>query len=174
MQSQQALEVKQTSPSGPVFVEAEKLFAQMKESAQSIARRAYDFFEERGREFGHDLEDWLRAEFELTRGVPLELKENDGHLVVRAEVPGFKPDEIKVSVEPKQIVISGQTEQEKEEETANKVFSELRSNQFCRCLSLPAEVDPAKATAALKDGVLELTLAKAAASQATNVEVKAV
>lgn len=173
MQPQQALEVKKTSPSGPIFVEAEKLFEQVKESAQSITKRAYQFFEERGREFGHDLEDWLRAEFELTRRLPLELKENDGQLIVRAEVPGFKPDEIKVSVEPKQIIISGQTEQKKEEETANKVFSELRSNQFCRCFSLPTEVDPAKATATLKDGILELTLAKAAASRATKVEVKA-
>lgn len=173
MQPSQALEAKQTSPSAPVFVEAEKLFEQMKESAQSIAKRAYEFFEGRGQKVGHDLEDWLRAEFELTRSVPLELKENDGQLVVRAEVPGFKPDEIKVSVEPKQVVIGGQTEQKKEEETANEVFSEFRSNQFCRCLSLPAEVDPTKATATLKDGILELTLAKAAASKATKVEVKA-
>ena len=172
MQAQKALEMKQTSPSSPVFVEAEKLFEQMKDSAQSIAKRAYEFFEERGRDFGHDLEDWLRAEFELTRRLPLELKENDGQLIVRAEVPGFKPDEIKVSVEPKQIIISGQTEQKKEEQTAKEVFSELQSNQFCRCLSLPAEVDPATATATLKEGVIEITLTKAAASKATNVEVK--
>ena len=173
MQSQQALEMKQTSPSSPVFVEAEKLFEQMKESAQTIAKRAYEFFEERGPEFGHDLEDWLRAEFELARRLPLEVKENDGLLIVRAEVPGFKPDEIKVSVEPSQIIISGQAEQKKEEQTAKEVFSEFRSDQFCRCLNLPAEVVPAKATATLKDGVLELTLAKAAAGKATQVEVKA-
>jgi HSP20 family protein len=146
----------------------------MKESAQSIAKRAYEFFEERGREFGHDLEDWLRAEFELTRRLPLELKENDGQLIIRAEVPGVKPDEINVSVEPKQIIISGQTEQKKEEQTAKEVFSELQSSQFCRCLSLPSEVDPTTATATLKEGVLELTLTKTAASKATNVVVKAV
>ncbi|MBS1791756.1 MAG: Hsp20 family protein [Acidobacteria bacterium] len=172
MQPQQALEVKKTSPSGPVFVEAEKLFEQVKESAQSIAKRAYEFFEDRGREFGHDLEDWLRAEFELTRRVPLELRENDGQLIVRAEVPGFKPAEIKVSVEPMQIIISGKTEEKKQEETANEVFSEIQSNQFCRCLGLPAEVDPTKATATLKDGVLELMLVKSATGKATNVEIK--
>jgi HSP20 family protein len=105
--------------------------------------------------------------------LPLELKESDEQLIVRAEAPGFKPDEIKVSVEPNQIIISGQIEQKKEEETANKDFSEFRSNQICRCLSLPTEVDPAKTTATLKDGVLELTLAKVAAGKATNVEVKA-
>jgi len=173
MQPQQALKSQQSAPSGPVFVEAEKLFEQMKESAQSIAKRAYQFFEERGREFGHEVEDWLRAEFELTRRLPLELTENDGQLIVRAEVPGLKAEEIKVSVEPKQIIITGQTEQKKEEETADKVFSEFQTNQLCRCLSLPKKVDPAKATATLKDGILELTLVKAAASEPTNVEVKA-
>ncbi len=173
MQPQQALKSQQSAPSGPVFVEAEKLFEQMKESAQSIARRAYQFFEERGREFGHEVEDWLRAEFELTRRLPLELKESDGHLIVRAEVPGLKAEELKVSVEPKQIIITGQTEQKKEEETANEVFSEFQTNQLCRCLSLPQEVDPSQATATLKDGVLELKLVKTVAGKVTNVEVKA-
>lgn len=172
MQPQQALKSQQSASSGPVFVEAEKLFEQMKESAQSIARRAYQFFEERGREFGHEVEDWLRAEFELTRRLPLELTENDGQLIVRAEVPGLKAEEIKVSVEPKQIIITGQTEQKKEEETTNRVFSEFQTNQLCRCLSLPKEVDPSQATATLKDGVLELKLVKTAAGKTTNVEVK--
>lgn len=173
MQPQQALKSQQSAPSGPVFVEAEKLFEQMKESAQSIARRAYQFFEERGREFGHEVEDWLRAEFELTRRLPLELKESDGHLIVRAEVPGLKAEELKVSVEPKQIIITGQTEQKKEEETANEVFSEFQTNQLCRCLILPKEVDPSQATATLKDGVLELKLVKTVDGKVTNVEVKA-
>jgi HSP20 family protein len=171
MQPQKALESKKTS-AGPVFVGSEKLSEQAVEFAQAIARRAYEFFEGRGRALGHDLEDWLRAELELNRRVPLELKENDNQLIVRAEVPGFKPDEIKVSVEPNQIIISGNTEQRKEGETANEVFSEIQSNQFCRRLALPEEVDPGSAAATLKDGILELTLTKIAASTRTEVEVK--
>ena len=50
------------------------------------------------------------------------------------------------------------------------MLSEIRSNQFCRELRLPAEVDPAKTTAVLKDGVLELGC-KSAESKAVNVEV---
>jgi HSP20 family protein len=172
MQSKQALEAKQTSAPGPVFVGSEKLSERAVEFAQEIARRAYEFFEGRGRALGHDLDDWLRAEFDLNRRVPLELKDNDNQLIVRAEVPGFRPDEIKVSVEPNQIIISGNTEQRKEGETSNEVFSEIQSNQFCRRLGLPKEVDPATALATLKDGILELTLTKIAASTPTEVEVK--
>jgi HSP20 family molecular chaperone IbpA len=64
---------------------------------------------------------------------------------------------------------SEKTTEEKKEET---LLSEFRSNQFCRELRLPAEVDLTKTTAVLKDGVLELGFAKVAESKAVNVEVR--
>jgi HSP20 family protein len=171
MKSQQGIQpTKQQAPANPIFVEAEKLFEQMKEFSQSVARRAYEYFEARGREFGHDLEDWFRAESELMRRVPVEVKEADGQITVRAEVPGFAPDEIKISVEPQRLVISGKSEKTTEKEQT--LISEFRSNQFCRELRLPAEVEPDKTTAVLKDGVLELVFAKAAESKPVAVEVK--
>jgi HSP20 family protein len=173
MKSQQGTQpTKQQAPSGPIFVEAKKLFEQMKEFSQSVALRAYEYFEARGREFGHDLEDWFRAESELMRRVPVEIKEADGQITVRAEVPGFTANEIKVSVEPHRLVISGKLEKTTEDEREQTLLSEFRSNQFCRELRLSAEVEPDKTTAVLKDGVLELAFAKAAASKAVDVEVK--
>jgi len=139
---------------------------------QSVARRAYEYFEARGREFGHDLEDWFRAESELMRRVPVEIKDADGQITVRAEVPGFAADEIKVSVEPQRLVISGKSEKTTEETKEQTLISEFRSNQFCRELRLPAEVEPDKTTAVLKDGVLELAFPKADGSKAVDVEVK--
>ncbi len=73
------------SPAGkPLFVEAEQLFEQMKELTQNIAQRAYDFFEARGREFGREFDDWFRAESEVLRRVPVEIKEVGDKLTVRA------------------------------------------------------------------------------------------
>jgi HSP20 family protein len=173
MKSQQAIQTaKQQAPASPVFVEAEKLFEQMKEFSQSVARRAYEYFEARGREFGHELEDWFRAESELMRRVPVEIKEADSQITVRAEVPGFAANEINVSVEPQRLVISGKSEETTEEKKEQTLLSEFRSNQFYRELRLPAEVDPSKTTAVLKDGVLKLAFAKGAESRAVNVEVK--
>jgi HSP20 family protein len=173
MKSQQGIQTtKQQTPASPVFVEAEKLFEQMKEFSQSVARRAYEYFEARGREFGHDLEDWFHAESELMRRVPVEIKDADGRIMVRAEVPGFAANEIKVSVEPQRLFISGKSEKTAEEEKEQTVLSEFRSNQFCRELRLPAEVKPDKTTAVLKDGVLELVFAKDAESKAVAVEAK--
>jgi HSP20 family protein len=106
------------------------------------------------------------------RWVPIEIKETENQITIRAEVPGFTADEIKVSVEPKWLVISGKSEKTTEEKKEQTVCSELRSNQFCRELTLPAEVDPAKTSANLKDGILELVLAKTAEPKSVNVEVK--
>jgi HSP20 family molecular chaperone IbpA len=170
MQAQQALEKK--AAASPLFVEAEKLFDQMKGFSQNVAQRAYELFESRGREIGHELEDWFRAEFEVMRWVPVEMKEADGKFIVRAEVPGFKAADIKVNVEPRQLTISGKHETKQEEKAENSFYSELRANQFYRCLTLPATVDTTKTDATLKDGVLELTLDKAPASQPVNVAVK--
>ncbi len=87
-------------------------------------------------------------------------------------MPGFKAEEIKVSVEPQCVVISGKTAAQAEKQEAQTVYSEWRANQFCRALTLPAEVDPASAAATLKEGVLELTLAKSATQAPVQVAVK--
>jgi HSP20 family protein len=173
MQSQQALESQGKPPStSPIFVEAEKLLEQMKEFSQAISRRAYEFFETRGREIGHELEDWFRAESELLRRIPVEIQESDEQLTARAEVPGFSASEIKVSVEPRRLSISGKIEPAAEQKAEKLIYTERRPNGFCRTLDLPAEVDPAQAAATLKNGILELTLPKAAVSKAVRVEVK--
>jgi HSP20 family protein len=173
MQSQTALETKpETSSNSPFIVEAEKLLDRMREVSQNIARRAYEFFEARGGEIGQSLDDWFRAESELLRPVPIEINQTDKQITVRAEAPGFKAEEIKVSVEPSRLIISGESEGKTEEKTEQTVYNELRSRQFCRAIELPGEVDPQRATATLKDGVLELTLDKTERAPATNVEVE--
>ena len=168
MQSNQALQ--KTTTTSPIFVEAEKLFAQMKEFSQSVANRAYHYFEARGRELGHELEDWIKAESDLMRHVPVEIIDKEKQLIVRAEVPGFKASEINVSFEPRFLTISGKGNQIKSEEA---IYSERRTAQFCRRILLPTDVDPATATASLKEGILELKVAHAVQKAPLNVEVKA-
>jgi HSP20 family protein len=157
----------------PVMVETERLLNRIKEVSEAIAKRAYDFFEQRGREFGRDVDDWLHAELELLRPAPVEIIEGDSELKVRVEVPGFTAKDIQVSVDPQRVIISGKLEKTDEQKTERTVYTERRSNEILRTLELPAEVDPTKATATLKDGVLHLSLAKAVVSEPVKVEVKA-
>jgi HSP20 family protein len=145
----------------------------MKEVSETISRRAYEFFEQRGREIGREIDDWLHAECELLRPVRIEISEDDKVLKVRAEVPGFSAKDIQISVEPRRIIISGQTETTEDQKTAETVISEWKSNEILRAVELPAEVDPGKATAVVKDGILELSIEKAVTAGAVAVEVKA-
>lgn len=171
MQTQKAMQTAE-STSSPIFVEAEKLLEQMQKLTQSVAQRAYEFFEERGRMIGHELEDWFRAEAELLRPLPIEMKEDENRFTVRAEVPGFKAEEIKISAEPRQLLIEGKCEKAEQEETEKVVYSERRSNHFCRSLHLVAEIDPASVSASIKDGVLEIVLPKVPEKQPVGVEIK--
>src|SRR6185295_2140822 len=91
----------------PIIVETQRLLQRMKEVSEAIGRRAYEFFEQRGREIGRDVDDWLHAEFELFRPIRIDLSEDDKVFRVRAEVPGFSTKDIQVSVEPRRIIISG-------------------------------------------------------------------
>lgn len=172
MKPQQALEPKATET--PIFVEAEKLINRLEDVTKAVAHRAYEYFEERGRKFGNELEDWFRAEADFLRYVPAAMKEDENQFMIQAEVPGFKANEIKISVEPKRLIMEGNSEQSTEEKSEKVVFSERRTHQFCRSFRLPVEVETDKVTANLKDGMLEITLPKAPVRPPIGVEIKPV
>jgi HSP20 family protein len=92
-------------------------------------------------------------------------------LEIRAEIPGFKAEELKVFVEPNRLTISGETEKSSEEKTDNTLYSEWRSQKAFRTLDLPREVKTDDAKATLKDGILSLTLAKAEETEPQKVEI---
>lgn len=150
------------------------IFDEMRETFDSIARRAYELFESDGRQSGRELENWVRAEHEFLHPMNVEVREADGSLRVRAEVPGFDSKDLEISVEPTRLTIAGKREWTEKEKKENVVYSECRSNQLFRSVSLPAEVDAEKATATLRQGILELSLPKATASKKVKIEPKAV
>jgi HSP20 family protein len=171
VQAKTALEPKEQTV--PVSTEIEEsIFEQFKDTVQSIGKRAFELFEKRGRQFGNDFEDWLRAESELVRRVPVEVKDADGNLDIRAEVPGFKPAELKVYVEPRRLTISGETEQKTEESDENTLYTEWRSQKIFRAFDLPLEVKANDAKATLKNGILTLTVPKAEVVEPRKIEIE--
>ena len=141
--------------------------------SNSIARRAFEIFEDRGRAFGHDLEDWLRAESEFLHPIHLDIAESDDAVTVRAEVPGFSAKELEVGVEPHRLTISGKREiNRRSGKQKDHLHGALCRNQIFRAIDLPAEVASSKVTASLKDGVLELSMPKVTKTQKVRVEEK--
>lgn len=157
----------------PAFVEAEKMFGKLAEITKETAAKAYDFFVMRGSQFGSHFEDWLRAESEMLRVAPVEIKETNDLVNVRVAVPGFKSNEIEISLKGNTLIISGETTAEDMKDDESTFYSELRSNRFLRQLTLPCEVETEKVEAELRDGILALSLQKRAEEEAVKVAVKA-
>jgi HSP20 family molecular chaperone IbpA len=159
-------------PSTLKLVEPRTLFERINRIHENIARRAFEFFENAGSLFGHEWDDWFKAEAELLHPVHINISESDDGINVQAEVPGFDANELEVSVEPRRLTISGKKETGKESKKGKTIYKEQCSNELLRVIDLPVEVDPAKTTATLKNGVLELDMAKSAQARTTRVEVK--
>lgn len=157
----------------PVTSECDDLLNRVKGVYESITHRAYEFFVNRGRQVGHDVEDWLRAEFELLRPVPVDMEVNENEIKVKAQLPGFKSEDIEVSAEPRRLVIHGCREKLVEETKGDLTYSERHTGDVFRALELPEEIDPAQATAQLKDGLLDITMPRVKASEPTYIEIKA-
>jgi HSP20 family protein len=157
----------------PIMIEPETMFERFAEISKEIAHKAFEFFQTRGREFGTHLDDWLKAESEILRPTPVEITESGDIVNVRAAVPGFKPEEIEVSINGDRLFMSGEAKSEEKKEDENTFYSEWRSNRFCRQLTLPSKVETDDVHAVLKDGVLTLALKKAAEKEAAKVSVKA-
>lgn len=155
------------------LMDGDPFFQRMMEISDIIARRAYELFEGRGGQDGHDWEDWFRAESELLNPVPAEISEADDQVVVRADVPGFTKKDIEVRVEPHRLIISGSREQVHDQKKRKTLYSERRSDEVFRMIHLAEEIDPDKVKATLQEGILEVALSKADPAKKIPAAVKA-
>ncbi len=88
----------------------------------------------------------------------VEMTEREGQLVIHAELPGLSRDDVKVEVTDDAVTIQGERKEEKKEEKKGYYFNECRYGSFFRTIPLPEGVDPSKATAEFKNGVLEVMM----------------
>src|ERR1051325_11497719 len=126
-----------------------------------VRERAYQIFDGRGRGDGHDWDDWFQAETELLKPVPLEITEKGNMLNIRADVPGFNENELEVNLEDGVLTIKGEHHEETEKKEEKLYYNERLARQIFRSFTLPVNVNADKAAAALKEGVLEVSVPKA-------------
>lgn len=101
--------------------------------------------------FGEGADEW---------SVPLDIREQDGNLVVEASVPGMKAEEIDVQIEDDILTIKGETSSEKEEKKKGYLLRERSEGSFSRTIRLPKGVDADSAESKYADGVLTVTMLK--------------
>jgi|SRR5579872_814005 len=138
----------------------------------AISRRAFELYEQEGRVDGQDLRHWLEAEREILHPVHMKLEDTGAEFLVLAELPGFKANEIEVSVEPRRVIITGKRELKEEDKQGDAIYVEQCADEIFRTMDLPAEVNALKVVAMLKDGVLTVQLPKATATKTALTDSK--
>lgn len=101
----------------------------------------------------------------------MDLVETKSGLELTVEAPGLTAQEIKVTADGDVLTISGEktTSSEKTEGTAH--VAERSFGRFSRSIALPRTADPAKITAAMKDGVLKIEIPKRADAKVQTIEI---
>ena len=154
------------------LVSVHELFEHTQDVFNLIGRRAFEIFEGRGHVHGNDREDWHLAESELLTPVKFHVSESGEQLIARAEVPGFDRQEIKVSLEPHRLSISGKVEPGEDHQAGKHNDSHPHGQLMFCVIDLPCEVDLSKAKATFNDGTLEVVMPRSAPAKSIRVETK--
>ena len=123
--------------------------------------RWFEEFEERWPEF-------KTAEFIP----PVDIYEKGDNLVVETQIVGIEPEKVDISIEDNTLIIKGKSEKKSEVEDKDYYRKEVRYGSFYRAVSLPTSVIGDKAEATYEDGILKITIPKAAKAKEKKIKVK--
>jgi HSP20 family protein len=103
----------------------------------------------------------------------VDLYQTADEVVVKANLPGLKAEDVQISVTSDVLTLRGEFKQESEQKEATYHILERRAGSFERSVMLPVDVETDKSRADFKDGVLTITLPKAEAVKPKTITVKA-
>jgi HSP20 family protein len=119
-------------------------------------------------------ESFIRPSPDLAKGagaLPLDVVENENEFVVKASLPGVKPDDVQITVLGDTVTVQGESKFEEEKKNERWHLRERRTGSFKRSISLGIPVDSDKARAQFEHGVLTLTLPKSEAAKPRQIRV---
>ncbi|HEC57215.1 MAG TPA: Hsp20/alpha crystallin family protein [Candidatus Syntrophoarchaeum butanivorans] len=108
----------------------------------------------------------------VTKTPSIDLLEEDGKLVLKADMPGVNKEDITVNLKEDSIEISAERKEEKEEEKEGYIRRERSYAKYYRLIPLPAAVDRDAIEAKFENGVLEVRMPKIEAEEVKRIEVK--
>jgi HSP20 family protein len=103
---------------------------------------------------------------------PVDIYEKGDNLVVETQIAGIEPENVEISVEDNTLIIKGKSERKSEVEDEDYYRKEVRYGSFYRAISLPTPVIGDKAEATYEDGILTITIPKAAKAKEKKIKVK--
>jgi HSP20 family protein len=103
--------------------------------------------------------------------MPVDVYENEDEVIVEASLPGFKPEEIEISLTGDTVTIKGEAKREREIKEQKYHQREMQYGSFSRSLTIPSMVVADKAEAKYEDGILKLTLPKAEEAKEKTIKI---
>ncbi len=101
----------------------------------------------------------------------VDVYEKDNNIIIEAEIPGAKKEDIQVKIKDNNVIIKGEVKKEEEKKEENYYRSERFYGSFERVIPLPAEVKPEEAKAEIQDGILKLTIPKATVEKEHEIKI---
>ncbi|MFB6144955.1 MAG: Hsp20/alpha crystallin family protein, partial [Candidatus Nanohaloarchaea archaeon] len=102
----------------------------------------------------------IGQEFNISTGVPVDITEKDGKVVVTADLPGVQKEDINLKADQDGVEITAESSEEMREENEKYLRRERSSRSYRRKVSWPADIDPDSIKAEYSDGVLTITAEK--------------
>jgi|SRR3989344_1396525 len=112
------------------------------------------------------------AEETVEGELALDVYQTKDNLIIKSTMAGVKPEDLDVTIAEGQVVIRGERKQESETKGEDYLMQECYWGSFYRAFDLPMDVDVDKAVADIKDGILTITMPKAARSRTKKIRVK--
>jgi HSP20 family protein len=124
-----------------------------------------------GRWFGRDLEK-IKEERKSALWAPdVDIKETERDIIVRADLPGMKMEDIDVSIDEDQLIIKGERKMEKEEKEKDYTRIERSYGSFYRSFTIGTPIKAEEVKAEYSNGVLEINIPKAEVKKPKKVEI---
>ena len=102
----------------------------------------------------------------------IDVSEDEEKVMVSAELPKCKPENIDINVSGRLLSISGEKKQSEEKKEKGYYYCESSFGSFRRDVNIPSEVDADKIEATYKDGILDIHMPKAEKAKAKKIKVK--
>ncbi len=107
------------------------------------------------------------------RDPTLDIYQTPNEVVVKAALPGLKPEDVSIDITGETLTIKGESKTKQEVKEEDYLYQERRYGAFSRSVVLPSGLKPDKAEATMEDGVLTLTIPKAEEVKPKAIKVKA-
>lgn len=117
-------------------------------------------------------EEWPRFRFPVIRTPRMDIYETDDKVIAEVELPGIDPKNINVEVKDNHLKVEAKGEEKKEVKEKGYYRKEMGARYFKRVVPLPTEVVGEKAEAEYSDGILKVTIPKAAPKKEKEKKIK--